>query len=283
MEGAGDGGTRSDFDVVRDSARTHEQDRYLAALLAPARSRRDLVALAAFTGEVKKISHVVSEPHLAEIRLQWWRDAVLAPQAAATGNPVADAFIAILAGREDLHSAVDGWLDAVVDTFYRSAPEGEAEFLSEIETLEGAPFLLAARICGAQPAEDLLDMSRAAGRAYGLARLGLTMAQSLARGRVPLPQVAPAGWRRSDGAGSLDQAAAKAFVARYARAALDHVRPRFRHGSPAQRAAMLPLALVEPYLRACEKQGHDLMRDIGDVAPLVRVWRIWRAHLTGRL
>jgi phytoene synthase len=109
------------------------------------------------------------------------------------------------------------------------------------------------------------------------------MAQSFARGRLPLPKLPQTGWSPRSVGEPLDQAVAKRYIGQQARAACDAVRPQFRHGSPAQRAAMLPLALVEPYLRACEKQDHDLLRDIGDVAPLVRVWRIWRAHLTGRL
>ncbi len=274
---------QSGVDVIRESARAHEPDRYIAALLSPVPARAPLIALAAFTGEINKISRVVSDPHLAEIRLQWWRDAVLAPQAVLTGNPVADSIIPVVAGREDLRALTDTWLDAVAQTFYQAEPASEAALFTEMEALEGIPFLLAARICGAPATSELNEMTKGAGRAYGLSRLGLAMAQSLARGRLPLPKLPQTGWSPRSGGEPLDQAIAKRYIGQQARAARDAVRPQFRHGSPAQRAAMLPLALVGPYLRACEKQDHDLVRDIGDVAPLVRVWRIWRAHLTGRL
>ena len=58
-----------DFDAVRDGARTHAPDRYYAALLAPAEARDDLIALAAFTGEIERISRQVSEAALGEIRV----------------------------------------------------------------------------------------------------------------------------------------------------------------------------------------------------------------------
>ena len=58
------------------------------------RAARDaLIALAAFSAEIEKIALQVTEPHLGEIRMQWWRDALGdAAQSQKTGHPVADAF-----------------------------------------------------------------------------------------------------------------------------------------------------------------------------------------------
>jgi phytoene synthase len=49
------------------------------------------------------------------------------------------------------------------------------------------------------------------------------------------------------------------------------------------RAAFLPLALVRPYLRALERPVHNPLRDLAEIAPLQRVWRIGRAHWLGRM
>ena len=78
-------------EAVRAAARELDYDRYLAALLAPARARDGLMALAAFHGEIARIPLTVREPGVGDIRLQWWRDALATPAAIATGNPVADA------------------------------------------------------------------------------------------------------------------------------------------------------------------------------------------------
>ena len=67
----------STFDVVRTSARAHAPDRFYAALFAQAEARADLIALAAFSGEIERISRQVSEAALGEIRVAWWRDAFL--------------------------------------------------------------------------------------------------------------------------------------------------------------------------------------------------------------
>jgi acyl CoA:acetate/3-ketoacid CoA transferase alpha subunit len=80
-------------EAVAASARSGEPDRYLAALLAPPSARTHLLALAAFSSELARVPLLVTrEPAMGQIRLQWWRDALEAPQAGArTGNPIADA------------------------------------------------------------------------------------------------------------------------------------------------------------------------------------------------
>ena len=274
-------GAHAAFDTVRDGARQLEPDRYLAALLSPRAARHDAIALAAFIGEINKIAFVVSEPHLAEIRLQWWRDAVIG--SGVTGNLVADAINPILSRNVAFREQIGIWLDAVVPTFYTAAPETEDAFLNDIDIREGVPFQLTAQIYGAPFTPELEHAAKWAGRAYGLARLGLTLAQSLVRGRMPLPEAIGANIVSNDETTLRDQQLIKDFIARHAREAFGQARLAFRHASAPQRASLLPLALVEPYLRALEKQDHDLTRDIGDVAPMVRVWRIWRAHVTGRL
>jgi phytoene synthase len=56
--------------------RTHDKDRYLASLFAPATRRRFLWALYAFDLEIGRVKYLVNEPMAGIIRLQWWRDAV---------------------------------------------------------------------------------------------------------------------------------------------------------------------------------------------------------------
>jgi phytoene synthase len=41
--------------------------------------------------------------------------------------------------------------------------------------------------------------------------------------------------------------------------------------------------LVEPYLRALERPGRDLLRGAVEIVPLVRVYRIAMAHWLGRV
>lgn len=268
-------------DEMRQAARTLEPDRYLAALLSPRAVRDDLLALAAFTAELKRIPQIVSDPHLAEIRLAWWRDALLSPDSAATGNPLADAMRALVARHALERVALAAWLDALAHTFYAAPPQDEAHLDLELSLIEGTPFAFAAQICGAQ-ADGVLDAAcRAGGIAYGLARAGLEFPRSLARGRVPLPCLLPDA--EDAGVNDVTAADARRILSVLARPRIAAAKSQFGNVSPAAKAALLPLALVEPYLSASCSQDHDLTRELADIAPLTRVWRIWRAHKCGQI
>lgn len=266
-------------DEMRQTARTLEPDRYLAALLSPRAARDDLVVLAAFVADLKRIPHIVADPHLAEIRLAWWRDALLAGSGASTGNPLADAMHATIARHELDREALAVWLDAFAHTFYRAAPQDEAHLDLELSLIEGTPFAFAARICGAPANAGMDAATKAAGIAYGLARLGLEFARSLARGRVPLPGLVS----EDADVNSVSAANARRALSALAPPRIAAMKSTVRAISPAAKAALLPLALVEPYLSASCAQDHDLTRELADVAPLTRVWRVWRAHMSGRV
>jgi NADH dehydrogenase [ubiquinone] 1 alpha subcomplex assembly factor 6 len=55
---------------------SQDSDRFLTVLFAPASARNALFAIYAFNQEIAKIHESVREPMIAEIRFQWWRDAI---------------------------------------------------------------------------------------------------------------------------------------------------------------------------------------------------------------
>jgi NADH dehydrogenase [ubiquinone] 1 alpha subcomplex assembly factor 6 len=63
-------------EMLAQSLRRHDRDRYLTTLFAPAERRGALIALYAFNFEVAKTREIVHEPLLGRIRLQWWREAI---------------------------------------------------------------------------------------------------------------------------------------------------------------------------------------------------------------
>ena len=62
-----------------------DPDRFLAVMAAPVAVRRILFAIYAFNVEVARAPWVTQEPMIAEMRLQWWRDAL---EEIASGGPV---------------------------------------------------------------------------------------------------------------------------------------------------------------------------------------------------
>jgi phytoene synthase len=63
-------------DAITTLVRRHDPDRFLTALFAPPDRREVLLALYAFNHELARAREVASEPPLALIRLQWWREVV---------------------------------------------------------------------------------------------------------------------------------------------------------------------------------------------------------------
>ncbi len=268
-------------DNVRTAARRREPDRYLAALLAPRDERDGLIAVAALGGELSHIDEQIGEPALAEIRLRFLRDAIAqAARGEVTGHPIADAMGAALSARDISFDDVEAAIDARAERLYASAPESDADILRAARDTEGPLFRIAARLLGVKMQYGVDGVIERAAEAYGLARIGLDLPYYLSRERLPLPRT----WTEAAGEGkSPDWTGAINILTQNARGALAAARAGL-HGCPASlKSAVLPLAVVEPYLAALQKPGRDPARDIAEIAPLTRVWRIAVAHLTGRI
>lgn len=290
LPSAEQGGAGSDADVVRLAARAFERDRYLAALLAPRAVRDDLITLAGFAGELGRIPGYVSEPMLGEIRLQWWRDTVSALATGvspATGHPIADA----LGRTMRRHALTELPLQQLIDA--QAARLGDRPFADvaalkdNIAGWDGTLFRLAWRILSGSDTGAEPPFLAVAAEAYGLARLLSELPAELGQGRCRVPgDLLAAHDLLLDGTSSeADRPRWQGVVATLsARAAgcQAEAAAGCRVASRAVRCATLPLALVRPYLRACERADMTSY-DVRDIGPLTRVWRLWLAHRTGKV
>ena len=268
-----------DFDAVRLAARSTAPDRFYAALFAPIEAREDLIALAAFSGEIERISRQVSEAALGEIRVAWWRDAFLSRgESGRSGNPILDAFAEVIRRQALSLGVIEDYLEAHADALYGEPPANDADLTKSMRILDGTPLLFAASILGVELDEALLD---AAARASGFARIGRELPYALMRGRALLPLARspnpfgpdePEDWRPQ-----------VAWLASEGREALGQVRHQLKGKPKAVTTALLPLALVEPHFRALQDPRHEPARDIVEFAPISRLWRIARAHWSGRI
>jgi hypothetical protein len=105
--------TEASHRFVLDSVRETDRDRFLGALFAPEPARRDLLALLAFDHELARTPLVTSEPMLARIRLQWWREAVR--EAAQEGKPRAQPIVESLSETIGRHGFDPEKLVAAID------------------------------------------------------------------------------------------------------------------------------------------------------------------------
>ncbi|UWR23787.1 squalene/phytoene synthase family protein [Sulfitobacter sp. S190] len=205
--------------------------RFRAAMAAPVSRRGHLFALYAFNVEVSRAPWVTQETMIAEMRLQWWRDAL---EEIAQGGPVrrhevtsplADAIDAEQAAALDPLVAARRW------DIYRDPFEDSAHFEAYLRETSGLLTHAAAGILGTAPARVALD----AGYAAGLAAFLRAIPQLEAAGRVPLLDGTPDGVRALAQTGLARLADARAARAQVARSAA---------------AAFLPTAAAEPVLKA---------------------------------
>lgn len=272
-------------DTVRRIARSGDPDRAIAALFAPRAVRADLLALYAFNVELARIAEQVSEPALGAMRLQWWREALeRAAKGEATGHPVADALGATLTQRQLSPKRIEALIDArAFDVATKIMPDWNA-LEAYLEDTAGALFALSAESLGAG-GPSLAPAASQGGLAYGLTGLMRALPVHAASGRVYLPADAlmrhgTSPERVLAGETSEGLLALLAELRRKARNAMDEARRHVGGLDASAQTAFLPLCQVDPYLAALEKSGRDPLREIADINPLYRLWRMatWRSR-----
>jgi phytoene synthase len=206
--GANRATTRGMNDVIAALVRRHDPDRFLTALFAPAERRDALLVLYAFNHELARAREVVSEPPLALIRLQWWREVVEGePRRHEIASPLSEA---IAAGALD-----PGLLLPLIEA-------REAEAHDDFETLAdwrgwllagagGLAVAAAAALGAPQP-----GVVRPFGAAYGVAGLLRASGMLAVQGRCLLPHdllarhgLSPEGFIHDPGAASARAALAE--------------------------------------------------------------------------
>lgn len=169
-----------------------DPDRFLAAMAAPPAARKVLFPLYALNVEVARAPWVTQEAMIAEMRLQWWRDAL---EDLAQGKPPrAHEVVAPLAeilGTGTDWAALDRLVAARRWDIYRDPFEDESHFDAYLNETAGALMWVSAQALGAPRVAE--SAVRAIGWASGLASFLRAVPELEARGRVPLLDGRPEG------------------------------------------------------------------------------------------
>jgi phytoene/squalene synthetase len=243
-----------------------DPDRFMATMAAPPPTRAVLFPLYAFNLEVARAPWVASEPMIAEMRLQFWRDVVeeigqgKPPRAHEVVEPLAQAIQPGNAALLDDLIAARRW------DIYRDAFEDEAHFDRYIDATAGNLAWVAARALGA--ADEVETAIRDIAWGGGVAGFLRAVPELETRGRVPLLDGRPEGVK--------DLA--------------DRALTRFRQGKAAQsaipaaaRPALYAFWQAEPILKAA--LANPLCVADGALAgsEFARRARLLLVSLTGRL
>lgn len=276
------------------SLRANEPDRLLAAMLAPAKVRADLLTIAAFGAELGQVPQLVTDPWHGELRVQWWRDAISGNDGdSAAGHPIVAELRSTIARSPAVRSHLHDVIDVISDIISEPLAQDARTLQSRISSFEGGLICAALAVSGEDQVPDAKAAARVAGLAYGLARRleriaaqraspsTLTSATALASAGLALQDLAlrpipPEIYARLRG--NLDQLSEQALMSGVGgRLFIARLAPQAIH-------AFLPLVMAEPYL-AIHKRLKDPTASSRAIAtlPLRRFWRLWLASRRGRV
>ncbi|MDA7430735.1 squalene/phytoene synthase family protein [Primorskyibacter aestuariivivens] len=159
-----------------------DPDRFASAMAAPVEVRARLFPLYAMNVEVSRAPWVTEEPMIAEMRLQWWRDALeeIAAGEDVRRHEVVTPLAQVLSAEQAV--LLDDLVLARRWDAYREAFEDEAAFRAYIDQTAGHLMWVAAQNLGATGEQAVRDIAFGA----GVAQFLRAVPELEARGRIPL-------------------------------------------------------------------------------------------------
>lgn len=217
-----------------------DADRFLAVMAAPVAARAVLFPIYAMNLEVARAPWVTAEPMIAEMRLQWWRDALA--EIAAGGPARRHEVITPLARVLPAPAAAD--LDALVAArrwdIYRDPFADAAALETYLDATAGTLAWAAARALCPEIDAAAEPVIRDAAQAAGVAAWLQAVPDLEARGRIPLVDGTPEGVRALARAGRTRLARARARRGAVPAAARPALLPGWQAG------AILDQAIADP-------------------------------------
>jgi phytoene/squalene synthetase len=172
----------TDFNACAALVNRGDADRFMATMAAPVAARRVLFPLYAFNLEVARAHWVTQEAMIAEMRLQWWRDALEEIRTGATvrRHEVVTPLAELLT--PDHAEQLDQLVEARRWDIAKEAFEDEVSFDTYIDQTSGNLLWVAASLLGT--ADE--DVVRQAAFAHGVARWFQAIPALEAQDRIPL-------------------------------------------------------------------------------------------------
>lgn len=250
------------FDACAALVEKADPERFRAIMAAPVAARRVLFPIYAFNVEIIRAPWLTKEPMIAEMRLQWWRDALDEIKAGGRvrKHEVVDALAAVLDAQGA--DALDATIAARRWDIYTDPFADWDDFDVYIHATSGAPMITVARLLGNENAAVVGDFAYAT----GVANLLRALPVLLDRQRQPLPDPSTAAI-----AGLAQRALARLNAARTARRDL------------AQQASA-PLLLghtARPVLTTAAKDPEAALQGRLELTPLRQSLRLTHVALRG--
>jgi len=249
---------------------------YYSLRFAPRDLRDDLAVLTAWRHQVRMIPDQVSDPGVARLKLQWWRDELARAFTGAPHHPLSRALQPIAARHGLPQARFSGIADQVEAEILRRRPADEADLDAACERDLGAFFELIAR-CRGRTETDVLRAARRLGgfcaRVYLIRDSGILAR----RGRAVFPTeqlsihgLSSATLARREHRERLPELLASAAD----RAGTKLATPDRHRGLPV--CIRVRVRILESLLNEIADAGYEVAdRRIG-LTPLHKLWLAWR-------
>jgi 15-cis-phytoene synthase len=269
-----------------DLVRRGDKDRYLASLFAPESMRPHLLALYAFNVEITRIRDLVSEPHIGEIRLQWWQDTLdTIYHGDAQEHPVAMALARAIKQGDLPKHALKNLVTAHIFDFYSDPMPTLGDLEGYLGETSSSLIQMASLILAGSNGLENAEASGLAGVAYGMVGLlrSLPLHQRRAQCFLPLDILKARDLNPDDLTSADHQAAAGLVLSELrerARQRLAQARKMTFTISAAAQPAFLHVALTEPHLTLLARQGLNVLRQGAEISQWRKQWILWKAAKT---
>jgi NADH dehydrogenase [ubiquinone] 1 alpha subcomplex assembly factor 6 len=231
--------------VCSDVVYRHDRERMMCLSLAPLEKREPLLTLLAFNYEVSIIPELVSETLLGEMRLQWWRDTIVAIYAGIEPNhPVALGLAWAIKKCELSKNLFEEYLAVRSFDLLKTPPATLAELENYARGTAGALHELMAEVLLVKPNLKIRFAARNAGTAWALSGLIMAIPFHASQGRSYLPA-------------DLSEDVRVVAVAEAAERYVQEARRAHLHVPNSLMPVMLPIALVENTLRKLARYNFD--------------------------
>lgn len=254
---------------------------YYSFLFLPPEQRKAITALYAFCREVDDIVDECSDPQIARIKLQWWRDSMRDTVNGSPQHPVQHALVNPIQNfdlpLELLLEIIDG-MEMDLDNNRYATFDDLSLYCYRAASVVG---LLAARIFGYQDSA-VLDYAKNLGMAFQLTNILRDVREDAARNRIYIPQEELKKFcvsesdivdhRFTDNMASLLKFQSDR-AHDYYKKAFEHLPEQDRY---TQRSGLIMAAIYLNTLQAIEKDNFRVLEGRISLTPLKKLWLAWK-------
>ena len=273
-------------EYCQDQAASSGSSFYYSVLFLPKGTRRALTALFAYFREIQEIAQECTDPAVAKIKLQWWRQELAAAFSGQARHPITQALLPSARQfglpPEELQKIIDGVETGLAQNRHADFASLKAYCCST----HGVAERLAMRILGIHD-PDTLKCAQELGLAFGLTDVILNVRDDARRNRILLPQdelvrfgVTAAdllNLRETEGFKKLIEFAIDNAENCYNRAISEFPAAERK----AQRGRRTLAAINRALLREIRKDGCRILRRRVDLTPIRKLWLAWMAWMEG--